>query len=111
MPGRRYLGSNARAPGAVAALVLSVSLVGTVPPARAASRQNPAVTVEGSVIWGGGFIDAIAKDPARGSLRMLIGGDSSGFSRTSNGGLSWTPSNVGLDDDPEDTIAAIAYRA
>jgi hypothetical protein len=110
MPRRQFLVTKGRPPAFVAAVV-AFSLVVLPSSARAAGRQNPSVGVDMSGIWGGGFIDAIAKDPAQGSLRMLIGGDSSGFSRTPNGGLSWSPSNRGLDDDPEDTIAAIAYRS
>jgi hypothetical protein len=63
-----------------------------------------------SGIWGGGFINYIAKNPTPGSTRFIIGGDTSGFHSTSNNGDRWTKSNRGIDDSPQMTIAGIAFR-
>src|SRR5438046_3039285 len=53
--------------------VLSVAIPTAVHPVIA-----PVVAHE-SGIWGGGFINALAKDPALGSSRFVIGGDTSGL--------------------------------
>jgi hypothetical protein len=69
-----------------------------------------AVSVVESGIWGGGFINYIAKDPTFGSTRFIIGGDTSGFHATSDNGDRWKKSNRGIDDAPQMTIAGIAFR-
>jgi hypothetical protein len=92
------------------AVVVSLPVADPAAPAGATGGTSPSVSVAMSGIWGGGFINAIARDPVPGSRRMLIGGDSSGFDRSSDSGQSWAASNAGLDESAEDTIAALAYR-
>src|SRR5690242_10340319 len=86
-------------------------LLGAQVPAAPAPRPGGAVTAMESGIWGGGFINVLAKDPARGSKRFLIGGDTSGLHLSGDAGLSWTPADAGLDDLDETTVAAVAFRS
>jgi len=69
-----------------------------------------AVSVTQSGIWGGGFINLIAKNPTPGSKKFVIGEDTSGFHVSPNAGDLWVTSNTGLNDSPQDTVAAVTYR-
>jgi hypothetical protein len=97
-----------RSHGGRAALLL----VAMAPLAGSASVPGApsAVSVVESGIWGGGFINYIAKNPTQGSTQFIIGGDTSGFHATRSNGDLWTKSNKGLDDSTQLTIAGIAFR-
>jgi hypothetical protein len=84
-------------------------LLGAQVPAAPAPQRPGAVTATESGIWGGGFINVLAKDPLRGSKRFVIGGDTSGLHVSRDAGLSWTLADAGLDDLDETTVAAVAF--
>jgi len=74
-----------------------------------AAHAHAAVTVVESGIWGGGLINAIARDPNN-PARFIIGGDVSGYHVSKDAGVTWTTSNRGLLDPQQDTVTAVAFR-
>jgi hypothetical protein len=91
--------------GRLCCAILTLAVLSIPGPAHAA----PAVTVRPSGMWGGGFINVIATDPADPLNTMEIGGDVSGFHRSIDGGTSWITSNEGMEFAYDREVAAIAY--
>jgi hypothetical protein len=58
-------------------------------------------------IYGGGFQNVVAVDP-RGEL-VIAGGDVSGFSRSTDGGRTWSPSNAGVWTISMRAVASIVF--
>jgi hypothetical protein len=61
-----------------------------------------------STVEGGGFQNVIAVDPADGGL-AVIGGDVSGFSRSTDDGGSWATSNRGVPSVSMRQVATVAF--
>jgi hypothetical protein len=98
----------------VPVLIVMIPLLGQFlsTPTAAAAPTVPTVapSVTQSGIWGGGFINVIARDPRKGSNKFVIGGDTAGLHLSLDAGQSWTTSNAGLDDLDQTTIASVTYR-
>src|SRR5438128_726840 len=90
----------------VPALVAVIaSSAGWSPPSR------PTATVSESGIWGGGFINVVARD-WNATSHFLTGGDDSGFHATtfSTNNWPWATSNAGMTATLQMSIAAVAFR-
>jgi hypothetical protein len=96
--------------GPIATILLLGQFLASPSGAAVPARPTSVPTVTQSGIWGGGFINVIAKDPTRGSDKFVIGGDTSGLHLSLDAGQSWTTSNGGLDDLDQTTIASVIYR-
>src|SRR6058998_2162483 len=79
--------------------------------ADGAPPSRPAVTVTESGIWGGGFVNVLARD-WNVTAHFLTGGDDSGVHATTFSGntWNWTTSNAGMTDTLQMSIAAVAFR-
>ncbi len=90
----------------IASLIAALTGVpATNAPARAATV---AYETSGTGLHGGGFINVVAADPFDPSV-VLAGGDNSGVSRSTDGGLTWRPANDGAFLHRQRRIATIAF--
>ena len=80
------------------ARLLTISLTGTVLAAAAAPLSPVTAAAAGpsftdSAVAGGGFISVLAQSPTG---TLIAGGDTEGFFRSLDGGVTWTPQDHGL---------------
>jgi len=82
-----------------------VPVVGWQSPAAAVPTAGP------SGVAGGGFQNVLALAPSASSQagRLLMGADVAGFSRSDDGGVTWQPSNNGLQVQDYRAIAGIEW--
>src|SRR3989442_1550923 len=104
-----------RSPSRPAALMPLATILLAPRPRPAATRDSPTRTdttvgVTQSGIWGGGFMNVIARDTSKASHRYVIGGDTAGLLTSDDDGTTWTASNAGLQDISQTTIAAAVFR-
>jgi hypothetical protein len=88
--------------------LLALSLTGAtlgaaVAPLAAVTVQASGLSFGNSAVNGGGFISVLAQSP---SGTLIAGGDTEGFFRSVDGGLTWTPQDQGLAS-PADNVAAL----
>jgi hypothetical protein len=76
-------------------LVLAVTCLGALLPTEAATGVTSAWTWRQSGAVGGGYQNVVAADPRR-TGKVIVGGELSGFHRSSDAGNNWTTSNLGL---------------
>jgi hypothetical protein len=72
----------------------------------------PTYTFSPSGLDAAGFINVLARSPfqdASGTRPLLAGGDISGVLRSLDDGVTWTPSNIGLNDTLSRQVAALSF--
>jgi hypothetical protein len=71
-------------------------------------RAAPAVPFRPTGLDGGGLVNVVAFDPWTPGV-VIAGGDNSGFYRSSDNGLTWTPQNAGIAGVSQLQVATIAF--
>lgn len=89
----RYLRRHPLLAASVAAALVLTGAAVTASAAPASTATVPTATPSG--LDGGGFVNVVAVDPQDPNL-LVAGGDVSGLHRSVDGGVSWSPANVGL---------------
>jgi hypothetical protein len=90
----------------VSAALVAALAVASGNPSTAAPEAIPSFAFGPTGVDGGGFQNAVALGPGG---ELVLGGDVSGFSVTSNGGTTWAASNAGVPAIAMRAVASVAF--